>query len=328
MSPTSTHPAHAWRRALGGLALALTTTAGLAACSSGGGTDLGVSSAEVASSGGADLATDRERAVGDGRARPAAAVGDQLDEKVVSHGTVVLEADDVAQARAEVQRIVDTFAGDVAQSQTETDEDGDVVRSRMVARVPVTDFGAAMDRLEEVADLRSSDQASDVVTAKYTDLTARVRAQRAGLRRVELLFSRAETIRDIMAIEAQLTSRQADLDSLTGQLRVLDDRTSLSTITVHVERTPDAEGSDDDGAGFLPGLGSGWEALKAVGVALATVAGAVLPFTVALALLGVPLWLVVRRLRRHPAPGSPAATSPAVTSPAVPSPGRGAGADD
>lgn len=310
-----THTSHTWRRALGGLVLALTTTAGLAACSSG---DLGTTSAGDAAAGGDSagaLHPSAEGAVADVRSTRRATADQALpaEEKVVSHGTVVLESDDVAAARAEVQRIVDAFAGQVAQSQTETDEDGGVARARLVARVPVADFAEAMDRLEDVADLRSSDQGSDVVTARYADLEARVRAQRASLQRVELLFTRAQSIRDIMAIEAQLTSRQADLDSLTGQLRVLDDRTDLSTITVHVERTPDAAGADEDRAGFLPGLGSGWKALTAVGVALATGVGAALPFAVALGLVGVPLWLLVRRLRhRRPAPATPAG-SPAGT---------------
>ena len=58
---------------------------------------------------------------------------------------------------------------------------------------------------------------------------------------------------------------------------------------------------DTDETGFLPGLEDGWKALTTVGAGLATVAGAVLPFAVVLALLGLPVWRVVRRvLRRRP----------------------------
>jgi hypothetical protein len=188
----------------------------------------------------------------------------------------------------------------VTESQTETDTDGKLTNSRMVLRVPVDEFDAAMDELEQVADLRSSDQDSDVVTAQYADLEARVRAQEASLRRVELLFSRAQSIRDIVAIEAQLTSRQADLDSLTGQLRVLEDRTALSTITVHLSGKHTEP--EEDEAGFLTGLAAGWDAMTELGTGLATVSGALLPFVVLVALLGLPLAAVVRRLRPRPAP--------------------------
>ena len=113
---------------------------------------------------------------------------------------------------------------------------------------------------------------------------------------MEVLFTRANTIREIMAIEGQLTRRQADLDSLKGQLRYLEDQTSQSTITVHLERTSQPGETDD--AGFVAGLKSGWSAFTASLTGLATVTGALLPFAIALALVGVPaFWLVRRTLR-------------------------------
>jgi predicted lipid-binding transport protein (Tim44 family) len=61
--------------------------------------------------------------------------------------------------------------------------------------------------------------------------------------------------------------------------------------------------------GFLAGLAGGWHALAAVAAGAFTVVGAVLPFAVLLVLLGVPAWLLVRRLLRRrtetPAPTEP-----------------------
>jgi Flp pilus assembly protein TadB len=79
---------------------------------------------------------------------------------------------------------------------------------------------------------------------------------------------------------------------------------------VNIQRTPEAKPKkENDDAGFLPGLKGGWNALVVFGVALATVAGALLPWTVVLLLVGGPLWLVVRRLRRRtPVPAPAPAT--------------------
>lgn len=305
-------------RALAGLALAITTTAALVACSGGIGGDAASDSsggASTASSESAPPETGLDAGVTSARSsrsgvvadQEAATAGDGTAERKVARGTVAVEADDVADARAEVQRITDSYGGQVAESDTETGTDGEVERTRVVLRIPVDDFDEAMDELEKVAHLSSSDQDADVVTAEYADLQARVRAQEASLRRVELLFSRAESIRDIVAIESQLTARQADLDSLKGQLRVLDDRTALSTITVHVTRTHGAAPVEEDEAGFLAGLGAGWDAMVGLGTGVATVSGALLPFAVLVALLGLPLAAVVRRLRRRPAPPTAAA---------------------
>lgn len=75
---------------------------------------------------------------------------------IISSGTVSLRADDVADARFEVQKIVDRLGGQVTDSETSTDEDGGVRDARLVLRVPSSDFTEAIDALEAVADLEAS----------------------------------------------------------------------------------------------------------------------------------------------------------------------------
>ena len=228
---------------------------------------------------------------------------------VISTATVALTSDDVAGARFDVQKIVDQADGEVAEEQTEGGEE--MLRSRVVIRVPSKDFSAAIEALEEVGVLESSTRKSEDVTTTVIDNAARIRAQEESLQRVEVLLGRATSIRDIVAIEAQLTRRQADLDSLKSQQAFLADQTSLSTIRVLIERTSEAkkEKPDTDDAGFLSGLDGGWDAMTSFGTGVATVAGALLPFAILFGLLGVPAWVVARRIgrRRTPSPAAPAA---------------------
>lgn len=236
---------------------------------------------------------------------------------VISTGAVALLSDDVATSRTDVQQVVDLHRGQVTEETTETDDDGDVSHARMVVRVPAAEFATTMDELEQVADLESSSTASEDVTTQVIDTQARIRAQEKSLERVEFLLSRARTIRDIITIEAQLTRRQAELDSLTQQMAWLKDQTSMSTITVHVSATHDPRPEDEDDTGFLAGLSSGWDGLTTFATGLATVLGAVLPFAAVLALIGLPVWLVVRRSLRRRGRGA------GTVSPEPPAPGPG-----
>lgn len=221
---------------------------------------------------------------------------DYAQVSLIHTGTVALRDDDVARARFDVQTAVDGVGGQVTDERTETDEDGTVVRSRMVLRVPSADFDATMEALEQIGELESSRRSSEDVTTQVIDVDVRVRAQTASLRRIEVLLERATSIRDIVAIETQLTQRQAELDSLKQQQAWLADQTAMSTITVHLQRTrPDAE-RESDRSGFLGGLADGWDGLKNVGSAVATTAGLLLPWLVVLGLLGMPAWLLGRRL--------------------------------
>ena len=137
------------------------------------------------------------------------------------------------------------------------------------------------------------------------DTDARVRAGERSIQQIEALLSRAQKLGDIIAIENDLARRQADLDSLKSQQAWLEDQTSLSTITVYLSRPVVHHRTTHEAKGFLAGLENGWDALARRHRGVLTALGAVLPFAVLLALLGVPLWWVVRRRRVPPPPPSP-----------------------
>ena len=163
-----------------------------------------------------------------------------------------------------------------------------MTRSRLVVRVPVGDFDATMAELERVAELASSNRNSEDVTSEVIDTDVRIRAQSQSLQRVEVLLARAESLRDIVAIEAQLTRRQADLDSLKAHQAYLADQTSMSTITVFIER--DREGrARPSRRGRVPGrAGHGWGGMTTFLTGLATLVGLLLPFAVLALVLGIP----------------------------------------
>lgn len=313
----------------------------LAGCSSGGGSagggDAAATSAEAPAAASdleaeagtrdrlavADSAADGDMAYSaqlDGGAR--AAVPRRVEEvrepAIISTGTVSLRAKDVGDARFEVQKVVDRVGGQVTDSETRTDEDGSVRTARLVLRVPSDSFTEAVEALERVADLEASSTSSEDVTTQVVDTAVRIRIQRESIARIEQLLARAGSIRDVVAVERQLTTREARLNSLLRQQAYLSDQTSMSTVTVHLQRhRPDGPGpaEEDDQDGFLAGLAAGWDGLSTVAVGLATVAGAVLPFAAALLVLGVPGWLVARPLlrRRRTSAGAGAGTSAPAT---------------
>ena len=236
---------------------------------------------------------------------------DYQTRAVISTGTVSLQSDDAAAAKFDLMKVIDSYRGEISDEETATDDDGEVSRSRMVIRVPSDDFDEVMTGLARVrgTDLRSAKRTSEDVTTQVIDTEVRIRAQEKSLERIELLLARARTIKDIVWIESQLTRRQAELDSLKSQQAFLADQTSLATITVFLEQTPEKQAveKERDDAGFLAGLDAGWDALRSAGTALATVVGALLPFAVLLVVLGIPTWLLLRPLLRRRSPQQPVA---------------------
>lgn len=239
-------------------------------------------------------------AAGGGKNRPAAEP-DLVARAVIRKGDVALRADDVGKAQFDVRRIVGRFAGEVTDEKTSTDDDGKPAYTNLVLRIPTAKFSAAMADLQKIGELESANSSEQDVTTKLIDVQTRLKAQKRSIARITVLFDRAQSIRDIMAIEAQLSQRQADLDSLERQAAYLRGQTSMSTITVSIEQTPAkaVKKAEKDHTGFLAGLSAGWDALAAFAIALATALGALLPWLIVVAILGPPAYLVVRSVRRR-----------------------------
>jgi hypothetical protein len=234
------------------------------------------------------------------------------EQKLISNGAVQLKSDDVAKAIFDVRNVVDKFAGEVEANETQTDDDGDPLRARLTLRVPTDRFDEAMQDLEDVAVLIASSGNTKDVTTEVLDRDIRVQVQRRSIDRISLLLEQATSIRDVVAIEAQLSQRQADLAVLEKEQRYLEDQTAMATVNVSVERIkekkkPVPEKKKDDDTGFLAGLDGGWDALKTFGVGLATVLGALLPWMVVAAVLAIPTVPLLRRYRRRAASPTAAA---------------------
>lgn len=231
-----------------------------------------------------------------------------IDRDVISTGRISLRAPSLTRARAEVMRLVASWRGVVSDEQTDSDGKGRITESTMTLRVPTAQFSAAMDALSRVARVTHQSRTSEDVSTEVIDNDARVRAADRSIRQIEALLGRAKELSDVIAIEADLARRQADLDSLKSQQAWLADQTSLSTITVTLRRTEQAAPQEHETRGFLAGLSDGWSTLRGATVVALTAVGALLPFAVLVALVGVPLWWGVRR---RLAPAASAGSAPA-----------------
>jgi hypothetical protein len=255
--------------------------------------DRGGDQPETTAYGDAGRLADESAADPDGKKVDAATVA------VISTGQVALEASDVAKARRDVQLVIDTYLGTISKEETTTSEDGVPEATRVVIRVPSKSFANAMKDLEEVADLRSSTSTSEDLTTQVIDNEVRLRAQEKSLERIEALLAKAVNLNEVISIESQLARRQADFDSLKSTQAWLKNQTTLSTITLNIQLA-DETPEEYDATGFRGGLERGWDGLLAALVGLGTLLGLVLPFTGLLVLLGIPLWLVLRGVRRRP----------------------------
>ncbi|MGW8455166.1 DUF4349 domain-containing protein [Streptomyces niveus] len=241
---------------------------------------------------------------------------DAAKTHVIRTATLSVEVRSVTKALAEA-RSVAVDAGGVIEDETTERVDDSYITSHVVLRVPEAEYDSVLTELAGTGKLLSRTANAKDVTEQVVDVNSRIATQRASVNRVRKLMDQAQDITDVVALESQLNTRQAELESLLAKQASLADRTTMATVTLDLsERAKEEKADEDDGPGFLDALGGGWNAFVSVLRWIVVVLAAILPFVVALAVLFT-LWRVfgVRlsalRARRTPVVEPAAAPAPA-----------------
>ncbi|MFD2796743.1 DUF4349 domain-containing protein [Promicromonospora vindobonensis] len=292
--------AHNLLAAVVGAALAVT----LAACSGGGASESG---------GGADAASDgdgaRSEAVAPGSAEDAVtgaagAVGlaeapeEAVNRELITTGNATLAVEDPFEAAEQIADLVEAAGGRVEARDERAGTDDEPGTASMTLRIPADRVSATLDALDELGDVRDRHVETVDVTGTAQDLDARIAALRTSTDRLRELMADADRTADLIEIEAELATRQAELDSRVSERSRLSDEVAMSTLNVEIvaEGTPAAQAQP---GGFLGGLSAGWSALVSTFNVVVLVLGAIIPW---LALGGLVL-LVVVGVRRQLAKG-------------------------
>jgi len=285
----------------------------------GGGSDEDFSSAEKAVSdnvaaGGNDSADSEQ--LGDGvigadgevggpdtaaRVRPAG-------RDIVYRGSISVRVKNVTVAANRAESLTRAADGVVFAEETSNAGSQEESSATLTLRVPPTEFRSVLKKLAGLGKRLSQSQTAEDVTTTVVDTTSRVASQQRSVARVRALLGEADTIGEVVQVEAELAKRESDLESLEAQLARLKDVTELATIEVSLVGPDAPEPKDDEeDLGFVAGLRGGWDAFVQIVLVSLTVLGALLPFMLTGALLGVPLWLLLRSRLHRPAPTPPAA---------------------
>jgi hypothetical protein len=222
--------------------------------------------------------------------------------RIIRTAELYVETDAPEAAVGKLTALADAQGGFVVSSDTSRQKDSDgaeTVTTTLVFRVPVGAFDDTLSTVRSLGSRVSSEKVTGQdVTEEYVDLEARIHAQRAVEEQYMAILKEAKTIPDILAVQQKLGEARTEIERAEGRRRFLESQTSLSTITVHVARH--IEAVDASGPGFGRSIREAAHDSVAVGIAIVNGAirtvGVLLPVGL---LLGVPVWLLVRALRRR-----------------------------
>lgn len=250
---------------------------------------------QTASGGGASSDEAAEAAGGSLKATAAA-----TERQRIRTGRIALRVENPGKVAALTERVA-TLVAEVGGTVERSDlTSGSDASAEMVLRVPPDTVDDTMARLGKVAETVSRSVSVEDVTAQYTDLEGRISALEISTERLRGFLGKAGDAGQIATIEGELTRREADLESMKGQMAVLADQVAAATITVTISAKPPALGESDDGpAGFGSAVASGWRAVRLAFRWAMAVVGVLVPFVPVVAVIALPFVLARRRTVRR-----------------------------
>jgi hypothetical protein len=172
---------------------------------------------------------------------------------------------------------------------------------QVTIRVPATAFDRAMNDLRGLGSVEGQSISGQDVTSQFVDLDARLRTWQAQEAVLLRLMRRATSIESTLRVQNQLQDVQFRIEQIKGQLRLLENLTSLATIDVSLREVGAVVGVRPTEAHERPSLGEAWD--RAVdgflGVIFAVVVG--LGYLIPLAAIAFAIGFGYRRYRARPA---------------------------
>lgn len=152
---------------------------------------------------------------------------------IIRRAEVSLLVSSVPGAVEEVRALAKSKGGYVSSESLDTSS-GQIPNGSLTLRVPVARFDETLAAFGSLGEVQSRHVSAEDVTLEFVDTESRLR----NLQREEAQFlkvlERSGSIRDVLAVERELSRVRGEIEQTTGRLRQLGNLIDLATITVNL----------------------------------------------------------------------------------------------
>ena len=167
-------------------------------------------------------------------------MAEAANRKILRNGDLTLEVADPTAAERKITSIADALGGFVVTSESKQHDTGDPAKQylevNLVIRVPEAQFKTAFDQILSSGNrvIQQKTTGQDV-TEEFIDLEARIRTQKALEVQFLEIMKQATKVPDALEVQRQIAEVRTEIEKLEGRKRFLENRASLSTITVSLQ---------------------------------------------------------------------------------------------
>ena len=131
---------------------------------------------------------------------------------------------------------------------------------RWKLRVPVDQFESLVQKVVGLGELVQNSRTSQDVTEQFYDIEARIKNKKAEEKSLtKILDERTGKLEDVLKIETELSRVRGEIEQLEGKIRVLENLSSLATLTLNVREREKFEPPPPTVADFPTQVARTWE---------------------------------------------------------------------
>ena len=168
-----------------------------------------------------------------------ASAGDTVlsDRKLIKTADIDAETEDLDRLLSELSAQIGRVGGYVESQEIYNGSaysSGRSCSASITIRIPAEELDNFVNAVAGFSNVISRQTRVEDVTLTYVATESRVAALQAEEARLLELMAQAETMSDLLEIESRLTDVRYELESVTSQLRVLENQVSYSTVSLYV----------------------------------------------------------------------------------------------
>jgi hypothetical protein len=162
-----------------------------------------------------------------------------FNRKIIYDAQIDLEVEDLDPAADRLVALVQQHRGYIAE-QDLTGSPGSKRSAKWKLRVPVDEFEAFVQELLSLGELKRNLRTSQDVTEQFYDIEARIRNKRVEEETIlKILEERSGKLEDVLKVQVELSRVRGEIEQMEGRLRVLENLSSLATVTVNLRERED-----------------------------------------------------------------------------------------
>ena len=235
-------------------------------------------------------------ATGGGGAMPSST---DLARKIIYTAEVSMVVEKLNPAQQKLMELVRKSGGYIAETNIDG-ASGTPRNGRWKVRVPVAGYQNFLDAVSRIGEVQTLTTGSSDVSEEYYDIEARLRNKRVEEKRlIDHLNRSTGKLSEILQVEKEISRVRGEIEQMQGRMRVLQNLTSLTTVTVNIQEVKDYVPPTPPtfGTEIARSFSGSFEGLINFGKGLVLLAVALLPWAVAGAIVTLPLWIALYRRR-------------------------------